>query len=63
MRQLGDVAHTVPLVYQPTQLPAGTMTCPKGALLPLHPYTMYDGACFHLRVQTCYGVHGYKTQR
>ena len=46
----GEVAHTVPLVYQPTQLPGGTMTRPEGALLPLPPYTVYDGACLHLRV-------------
>ena len=50
MRQLWEVAHTVPLVYQPDQLPGGTMTRPKGALLPLPPYTVYDGACLHLRV-------------
>ena len=50
MLQLGEVAHTVPLVYQPTQLPGGTMTQPEGALLPLPPYSVYDGACLHLRV-------------
>ena len=50
MRQLGEVVHTVPLVYQPTQLPGGTMTRPEGALLPLTPYTVYDGACLQLRV-------------
>ena len=50
MRQLGEVAHTVRLVYKPTQLPEGTMTRPEGALLPLPPYTVYDGACLHLRV-------------
>ena len=46
MRKPGEVAHTVPLVYQPTQLVGGTMTSPEGALLPLPPYTMYDGACY-----------------
>ena len=50
MRQSGEVAHTVPLVYQPIQLPGGTMTCPEGALLTLPPSTVYDGACLHLRV-------------
>ena len=50
MRRPGEVTHTVLLVYQPTQLPTGTMTRPEGALLPLHPYTVYDGACLHLRV-------------
>ena len=35
MRPLGEVAHTAPLVYQPTQLPGGTMTHPEGALPPL----------------------------
>ena len=43
-------AHTVPLVYQPTQLAGGTMTRPEGALLPLPPYTVYDDACLQLRV-------------
>ena len=42
MCPLGEVAHTVPLVYQPTQLPGGTMTRPEGALFPLPPYTVYD---------------------
>ena len=50
MRQIGEVAHTVPLVYQPIQLPGGTMTRPEAALRPLPPYTVYDGACLHLRV-------------
>ena len=50
MRQVGEVPHTVPLVYQPTQLPGGTMTAPDGALLPLLPYTVYDSARLHLRV-------------
>ena len=50
MRQLGKVAQTVPLVYQPTQLPGGPMTGLEGALLPLPPYTVYDVACIHLRV-------------
>ena len=50
MRQIGEVLHTVPLVYQPTQLPGGTMTRPEGALLPLPPYTVYNGACLHLGV-------------
>ena len=50
MRQLGGVAHTVPLLYRPTQLPGGTITRPEGALLPLPPYTVYNGACLHLRV-------------
>ena len=35
MREPGEVSHTVPLVYQPTVLPRGTMTRPEGALLPL----------------------------
>ena len=52
MRQVGEVARTVPLVYQPTQLPGGPVTRPKGALLPLSPYTLYDGACLHLPVET-----------
>ena len=46
----GKVIDTVLLVYRPTQLPGGTMTRPEGALLPLPPYTVYDGACSHLRV-------------
>ena len=50
MCQLGEVARTVPLGYQPTQLPGGPMTRPKGALLPQPPYTVYDCACLHLRV-------------
>ena len=50
MRQPGEVAHTVPLVYQPTQLPGGMMIRPEGALLPLPPYTVYDGARLHIRV-------------
>ena len=50
MRPLGEVTHTVSLVYQPTQLPGGTMTRPEGALLRLPPYTVYDGVCLHLRV-------------
>ena len=50
MSQIGVVVHTVPLVYQPAQLPGGTMTRPEGALLCLTPYTVYDGACLHLRV-------------
>ena len=50
MRKPREVAHTVSLVYQPTQLPAGKMTPPEGALLCLPPYTVYDGACLHLRV-------------
>ena len=50
MRQLFEVANTVPLVYQPTELPGGTMTRPERALHPLPPYTVYDGACLHLRV-------------
>ena len=63
MRRLGEVAHTVPLGYQPTQLPGGPLTRPEGALLPLPPYTVHDGACLHLRVYTCHGVHGYKIRR
>ena len=50
MRKPGEVAHTVPLVYQLTPLPVGTMTRPEGALLPLPPYTVCDGARLHLRV-------------
>ena len=46
----GEFTHTVPLVYQPTQLPGSTMTRPEGALLPPPAYTVYDGACLHLRV-------------
>ena len=61
MRKFEEVTHTVPLVYQPSQIPGGTMTRPKGALFPLAQYTVSDGACLHLRVYTCYGVHGYKT--
>ena len=34
MRPPGEVARTVPLVYQPTQLPGGMMTRPKGAFTP-----------------------------
>ena len=33
MGQLGEVVHTIPLVYQPTQS-AGPMTHPEGPLLP-----------------------------
>ena len=50
MRKPAEVPHIVLLVYQPTQLPGGTMTRPEGALPPLPPYTMYNGACLHLRV-------------
>ena len=46
----GKVAHTVPLVYQPDQLPGRPMTRPEGALLPLPPYTVYDCACLQLRL-------------
>ena len=48
--QIGEVARTVPLVYQPTLLPGGTMTRPEGVLLPQPLYTVYDGSCLHLRV-------------
>ena len=34
MRQPVQVANTVPLVYQPTQLPGGTMTRSEGAFTP-----------------------------
>ena len=37
MRKSGEVSHTVPLVYQPTQLPGGTMTRPEGAFTPPTP--------------------------
>ena len=47
---IGEVARTVPLVYQPTLLPGGTMTRPEGVLLPQPLYTVYDGSCLHLRV-------------
>ena len=60
MRQLEEVSLAI---QQPTQLPGGPMTHSTGALLPLPPYTMYDGASLQLRVQTCYGVQGYKAQR
>ena len=52
MRQRGEAAHTVPLVYQPTQVPGlpRRPTRPQGALLPLPPYTVYHGACLHLCV-------------
>ena len=32
-----DVPHTVLVVYQPTQLPGGTMTPPEGAFTPPTP--------------------------
>ena len=44
--QIGEVARTVPLVYQPTLLPGGTMTRPEGVLLPQPLYTVYDGFMF-----------------
>ena len=50
MRQPEEVTHTVPLVYEPTQLPGGRMRRPEGALLPLPQNTVYDGACLHLCV-------------
>ena len=50
MLQIGQVARTVPLVYQPTLLRGGTMTRPKGVLLPQTLYTVYDSSCLHLRV-------------
>ena len=50
MRQLGELACTVLLGYQARQLPGGPITRPEGTLLPLPPYTVYDGACLHLRV-------------
>ena len=34
-----EVARTVLLVYQPTQLPGGTMTCPEGAFYSPCPHT------------------------
>ena len=37
MRKPGEVAHTIPLVYQPTQLPGGTITRPEGAFTPPTP--------------------------
>ena len=37
MRPPVEVARTVLLVYQPTQLPWGTMTRPKGAFTPPTP--------------------------
>ena len=40
MRKPGEVAHTVPLVYHPSQLPGGTMTRPEEpstAPTPIHP--------------------------
>ena len=37
MRKPGEVAHTVPLVYQTTQLLGGTMTRREGALTPPTP--------------------------
>ena len=37
MRKLGEVAHTLPLVYHPTQLPRGTMIRPEGAFTPPSP--------------------------
>ena len=49
-RAVSSVTRTVPLVYQPTQLPEGTMTRPEGASFPLPPYIVYDGACLRLRV-------------
>ena len=39
MRQPVEVTHTVPLVYQPTQLPGGTMTRPEGAFYSPYPHT------------------------
>ena len=47
MRELGEVAHTVPLVYQPTELPGRTMKRLEGALLPVHPYTHTLPPCTH----------------
>ena len=37
MCKLGVVAHTLPLVYKPIQLPGGTMTRPEGAFTPPTP--------------------------
>ena len=50
MFTLRGVARTVALGYQPNQLPGGPMTRTEGGLLPQPPYTVYDGACLHLRV-------------
>ena len=48
MLQIGEVARTVLLVYQPTLLPGGTMTRPEGVSLPQALYTVYEGLCLHL---------------
>ena len=45
-----EVAHTVPLRYEPTHFPGGTQTCSKGALAPSPPYPVYGGVCFCLCV-------------
>ena len=63
LRQCVEVARTVPLGYQPTQLPGGTMTPPEGAILPFNPLT----PCMTVHVYTFVckldaGVHGYKTK-
>ena len=50
MLQIREVTCTVPLVYQRTPLPGGTMTRPEGVLLPQPLYTVYDGSCLHLRL-------------
>ena len=34
-----EVARIVPLVYQPTKLPGGTMTRPEGAFYSPYPHT------------------------
>ena len=39
MRQTVEVVHGVPLIYQPSQLPRGTMTRPEGAFYSPYPHT------------------------
>ena len=45
-----EVARTVPLVYQPTQLPGGTMTRPKGASYSPYPHTLCMTVHFYTSV-------------
>ena len=39
-----EVARTVLLGYQHSQLPGGMQIRPERGLLPTYPYTVYDGA-------------------